>query len=85
MGRKRRTHTHQAFSGFQVDSALMSLADPDAIFHALPAAHRGQEVSDEVIDSRNSVVFRPAANRLHAQKAVLAQLLGGAGILPSCR
>jgi ornithine carbamoyltransferase len=75
----------KAFAGFQVDSALMSLADPDAIFmHCLPA-HRGQEVSDEVIESRASVVFDQAENRLHAQKAVLAQLLGGAGILPSCR
>jgi ornithine carbamoyltransferase len=75
----------KAFSGFQVDSALMSLADDDAIFmHCLPA-HRGQEVSDEVIESRASVVFDQAENRLHAQKAVLAELLGGAGILPSCR
>jgi ornithine carbamoyltransferase len=74
----------KAFAGFQVDSALMSLADQDAIFmHCLPA-HRGQEVSDEVIESSASVVFDQAENRLHAQKAVLAQLLGGAGILPSC-
>ena len=75
----------KAFGGFQVDSALMSLADADAIFmHCLPA-HRGQEVSDEVIESRASVVFDQAENRLHAQKAVLAQMLGGAGILPNCR
>ncbi|RJO62706.1 MAG: ornithine carbamoyltransferase [Dehalococcoidia bacterium] len=75
----------KAFTGFQVDSALMSLADPEAIFmHCLPA-HRGQEVSDEVIESRASVVFDQAVNRLHAQKAVLAQLLGGTGILQSCR
>jgi len=75
----------KAFTGYQVDSALMSLADADAIFmHCLPA-HRGQEVTDEVIESRASVVFDQAENRLHAQKAVLAQLLGGAGILPSCR
>jgi ornithine carbamoyltransferase len=75
----------KAFAGFQVDSALMSLANDDAIFmHCLPA-HRGQEVSDEVIESSSSVVFDQAENRLHAQKAILAQLLGGAGILPSCR
>jgi ornithine carbamoyltransferase len=74
----------QAFAGFQVDSALMSLADPDAIFmHCLPA-HRGQEVTDTVMESKASVIFDQAENRLHAQKAVLAQLLGGAGILPSC-
>jgi ornithine carbamoyltransferase len=86
MGQEAENTTRiKAFSGFQVDSALMSLADTDAIFmHCLPA-HRGQEVSDEVIESRASVVFDQAENRLHAQKAVLAQLLGGAGILPSCR
>ncbi len=75
----------KAFTGYQVDSALMSLAADDAIFmHCLPA-HRGQEVSDEVMESAASVVFDQAENRLHAQKAVLAQLLGGAGILPNCR
>jgi len=86
MGQEAENITRiKAFNGFQVDSALMSLADADAIFmHCLPA-HRGQEVSDEVIESRASVVFDQAENRLHAQKAVLAQLLGGAGILPSCR
>ena len=86
MGQEAENATRiKAFAGFQVDSALMQLADADAIFmHCLPA-HRGQEVSDEVIESRASVVFDQAENRLHAQKAVLAQLLGGAGILPSCR
>lgn len=86
MGQEAENTTRiQAFAGFQVDSALMSLADAGAIFmHCLPA-HRGQEVSDEVIESAASVIFDQAENRLHAQKAVLAQLLGGAGILPSCR
>jgi len=75
----------KAFTGYQVDSALMSLAAGDAVFmHCLPA-HRGQEVSEEVIESAASVIFNQAENRLHAQKAVLAQLLGGAGILPGCR
>jgi ornithine carbamoyltransferase len=85
MGQEAENVTRiKAFSGFQVDSALMSLANDEAIFmHCLPA-HRGQEVSDEVIESRSSVVFDQAENRLHAQKAILAQLLGGAGILPSC-
>lgn len=75
----------EAFTGYQVDGALMALADADAIFmHCLPA-HRGQEVTDEVMESKASVIFDQAENRLHAQKAVLAQLLGGAGILPGCR
>jgi ornithine carbamoyltransferase len=73
------------FAMYQVDSALMALADREAIFmHCLPA-HREQEVSEEVIESRASVIFDQAENRMHAQKAVLIQLLGGAGILPSYR
>ena len=67
----------QAFAGFQVDSKLLSLANPDAIFlHDLPA-HRGEEVTDDVIDGPQSVVFDQAENRMHAQKALLAKLLGG--------
>jgi ornithine carbamoyltransferase len=67
----------QAFAGFQVDSKLLSLAKPDAIFmHDLPA-HRGEEVTDDVIDGPQSVVFDQAENRMHAQKALLAKLLGG--------
>lgn len=62
----------RAFAPFQVNSALMRHAKPDAIFeHCLPA-HRGSEVTDEVIDSPQSVVFDEAENRLHAQKAVMA-------------
>ncbi|MGI6295235.1 MAG: ornithine carbamoyltransferase [Armatimonadota bacterium] len=64
----------RAFAPFQVNAALMSHAKPDAIFeHCLPA-HRGSEVTDEVIDSPQSVVFDEAENRLHAQKAVMAIL-----------
>ncbi len=64
-----------AFAGFQVNEALMSLAAPGAVFmHCLPA-HRGLEVSDAVIDSPASIVFDQAANRLHAQKAILLMLL----------
>jgi ornithine carbamoyltransferase len=64
------------FAPFQVNRALMSRAAPQAIFmHCLPA-HRNEEVTDEVIDSPASVVFPQAANRLHAQKAVLILLLG---------
>jgi ornithine carbamoyltransferase len=66
----------EAFAGYTVDARLMSLAKPDAIFmHDLPA-HRGEEVAAEVIDGPQSVVFDQAENRLHAQKAVLALLLG---------
>ena len=64
------------FRPFQVNRELMSRAAPQAIFmHCLPA-HRNEEVTDEVIDSKASVVFQQAANRLHAQKAVLILLLG---------
>ena len=65
-----------AFAGFQVDSALMSRAADDAIFlHCLPA-HRGEEVTDEVMDGPQSVIFDEAENRLHAQKALLSLVLG---------
>ena len=61
---------------YQVNTALMSLAAKDAVFmHCLPA-HRGEEVTDEVIDGPQSVVFDEAENRLHAQKAILAWALG---------
>ena len=64
------------FAPFQVNAKLMALAAPHALFlHCLPA-HRGLEVTDEVIDSPQSVVFDQAENRLHVQKAILLLLLG---------
>jgi ornithine carbamoyltransferase len=65
-----------AFAGYQVNDALFSHASPEAIFmHCLPA-HRGEEVTDSVMESGRSVVFDEAENRLHAQKALLLMLLG---------
>jgi ornithine carbamoyltransferase len=63
------------FQPYQINAQLMSYAKPDAIFmHCLPA-HRGEEVTDEVIDSPQSVVFDEAENRLHIQKAVMTKLI----------
>jgi ornithine carbamoyltransferase len=67
----------QAFAGFTVDAELMRLAEPTAIFlHCLPA-HRGEEVSTDVIDGPQSRVWDEAENRLHVQKALMAVLMGG--------
>ena len=76
MGQESEASTRKAvFQPFQVNRRLMANAKKDAIFlHCLPA-HRGEEVTDEVIDGPSSVVFRQAENRLHAQKAVMAQLM----------
>lgn len=66
----------QTLHAYRVDAALMRLAAPHAIFmHDLPA-HRGEEVTDEVMDGPQSAVFRQAGNRLHAAKAILSALLG---------
>jgi ornithine carbamoyltransferase len=63
------------FMPYQVNEAMMAKAKEDAIFmHCLPA-HRGEEVTHEVIESAQSVVFDEAENRLHAQKAVMVQLM----------
>jgi ornithine carbamoyltransferase len=69
-----------AFAGYMVDEALMGRAAPGAIFlHCLPA-HRGEEVSDAVIEGRCSRVWDQAENRLHIQKALLAALMGDASV-----
>ena len=72
----------EIFPPYQVNRLLMAQAAPHAAFmHCLPA-HRGEEVTDEVMDSENSVVFEQAENRLHVQKSILYLLLGGAVRLP---
>ncbi|UCH86600.1 MAG: ornithine carbamoyltransferase [Dehalococcoidia bacterium] len=76
---KEQAERRRAFSDYQVNAELLALASPDAIvMHDLPA-HRGEEIADEVIEGPQSVVFDQAENRLHAQKAVLALILGGEG------
>jgi ornithine carbamoyltransferase len=70
------------FHPYQVNEVLMSQAAPHAAFmHCLPA-HRGEEVTNDVMDSDNSVIFEQAENRLHVQKSILYLLLGGAVRLP---
>jgi ornithine carbamoyltransferase len=77
MGQEKDRQTKiQAFFPYQINSQLMAEAKSDALFmHCLPA-HRGEEVTDEVIDSAQSVVYDQAENRLHVQKTILAMLLG---------
>jgi len=72
MGDKDGENRHNLLKPYQVNARLMSLAKKDALFmHCLPA-HRGDEVTDEVMDGPQSVVFDEAENRLHAQKGILA-------------
>jgi ornithine carbamoyltransferase len=67
----------RAFDGYQVNDGLMQLAGPRALFmHCLPA-HRGDEVTDSVIDGAYSVVYDEAENRLHIQRAILSLLIPG--------
>lgn len=75
MGDKDAASRHNMLKPYQVDEALMAKAAPDAIFmHCLPA-HRGEEMTEAVIDGPQSVVWDEAENRLHAQKGVLAWCL----------
>jgi ornithine carbamoyltransferase len=78
MGQEKEAAQRQrAFRPYQVNAKLFGYAEPEAIFlHCLPA-HRGDEVTDEVIDSPRSFVFQQAENRLHAQKAIMLELMTG--------
>ena len=80
---KQEGERAQIFPPYQVNSELMAEAAPHAVFmHCLPA-HRGQEVTDAVMDSERSLIFEQAENRLHVQKAILYLLLGGGDRLPA--
>jgi ornithine carbamoyltransferase len=75
MGERSGARRHNLLKRYQVNGRLMARAKPDAIFmHCLPA-HRGEEVTDEVMDGPHSVVFDEAENRLHAQKGILTWCL----------
>ncbi|HEY1658347.1 MAG TPA: ornithine carbamoyltransferase [Candidatus Sulfotelmatobacter sp.] len=84
MGQEREEeHRAKIFPPYQVNAKLMAEAAPHAVFmHCLPA-HRGLEVTDEVMDGKQSVIFEQAENRLHVQKAILYLLLGGGDRLPA--
>lgn len=77
MGQEAETHKRLAvFPPYQINAALVGLAKPDVlVMHCLPA-HRGEEITDDVADGPNSILFPQAENRMHAQKAILVELLG---------
>jgi len=75
MGMEDNSGGHNTFAPYQINAELMAHANPDALFmHCLPA-HRGEEVTDEVMDGPQSVIFDEAENRLHVQKGILAWCL----------
>ena len=83
MGQEAETAARRtAFAGFTVDDALLDQAAPDAVFlHCLPA-HRGEEVTADVIDGPQSVVWQQAENRLPTEEALLYALIAGRWELP---
>ena len=79
MGQDHAETKLQALAPYQVDAALMAAAKPDAVFlHCLPA-HRGEEVTADVIDGPQSLIWAEAENRLHAQKSILRWCFGQIG------
>lgn len=82
MGEESKLEKRKAFKGFQVNRELLKKAGRNAlVMHCLPA-HRGEEITDDVIESRQSVIFDQAENRLHVQKAIVIYLLAENGKLP---
>jgi ornithine carbamoyltransferase len=79
MGQEAETEERRdAFAGYRVDDTLLDAAGPDALaMHCLPA-HRGEEITSEVMDGTRSLIWDQSENRLHVQKALLVELLGGA-------
>jgi ornithine carbamoyltransferase len=79
MGQEAETEQRRAaFAAFQVNEALCSIAGPAArVMHCLPA-HRGEEITSDVMDGPRSLVFEQSENRLHVQKGLLVELLGDA-------
>ncbi|MDE6293934.1 MAG: ornithine carbamoyltransferase, partial [Clostridiales bacterium] len=76
MGQAKDPKKEKALMPYQVNGSVMAMAKKDAVFmHCLPA-HRGEEVTEEVIDSERSVIFQEAENRLHVQKAIMCLLMG---------
>ncbi len=74
---EQRAKRMRDFKGFQVNQSLVNLAQKDVqVMHCLPA-HRGEEITDEVMDGQHSIILDQAENRLHLQKAILVKLLGG--------
>ena len=76
MGQAKDPEKEKTLMPYQVNSDVLALANKDAVFmHCLPA-HRGEEVTEDVIDSTHSIIFQQAENRLHVQKAVMCLLMG---------